>query len=88
VNFFNIIMRFLYDVHKMSAFKAGRFCSYVWILQGELKVCLENLRACSGNQNNRKSFYEHGVENASLPRYYIWMENAFLLQSLYYDASN
>jgi hypothetical protein len=29
VNFFNIIMRFLYDVHKMSAFKAGRFCSYV-----------------------------------------------------------
>lgn len=38
--------------------------------QSESKVCLLNLITCSGNQNNKKSFHEHGVENAPLSRYY------------------
>jgi hypothetical protein len=38
-------------------------------IQGESKVFLENLRACLGTKTIKKGC-EHGVGNASLPRYY------------------
>jgi hypothetical protein len=53
-----------------SAVSSNETAALHTTIQSESKVCLENLRAYFGNQNNKESFYEHRVENSSLPRYY------------------